>query len=375
MDFHSVWAVPDAQVAAGRMPGYVAAVHAGGRTEVRCGGRTAVEPDSAPMREDTLFRIASLTKHVAAVLALTLVADGTIGLADEVAPWLPELAEPRVLVTPDAPLTDTVPATRPITVRHLLTMTIGWGAILDPTPLQGALLAGRLFPGPLPRPMTGDEYLARLAALPMAFQPGDGWLYDTGTDVLGVLLARATGRPTADLVAERVTGPLGMTDTTFGTSEVDRLATAYRPTDDGLAVLDPPDGGFARPPAFTALSSGLVSTVGDLLRFYRAMADGGAPVLSPDLLALMTADALTDEQRRQAEPIVGAGASWGLATSVDVEAARPGQMPGRWGWNGGTGTTAYVDPGRGTVGVLLTQRALMDPLDGFDAFWAAVAGG
>jgi CubicO group peptidase (beta-lactamase class C family) len=247
--------------------------------------------------------------------------------------------------------------------------------ILDPTPLQAALLAGELFPGPLPTPMTGDEYVARLAALPMAFQPGEGWAYDTGTDLLGVLLARATGRPTADLVAERVTGPLGMTDTTFGTSEVDRLATAYRPADDGLVVFDPPDGAFARPPVFTALSSGLVSTVGDLLRFYRAMADGGAPVLSPDLVALMTADALTDEQRRQAAPIVGAGASWGLATSVDVDAVRPGQSPGRWGWNGGTGTTAFVDPARGTVGVLLTQRAMADPLDGFDAFWAAVADG
>lgn len=220
--FERIWAVPEARLADGAIPGYAAAVRIGGRTEVRCGGRTAVEPDAPPVREDTLFRIASLTKPMGGALTLSLVEDGILGLDDPAARWLPEMADPRVLERPDAPLHRTVPATRPITVRHLLTMTCGWGAILSDTPLRAALADRRVAPGPLPPPMSGDEFVARLAELPLAFQPGEGWLYDTGTDVLGVLLERATGTPLAALMAERVTGPLGMANTTFGAANAER---------------------------------------------------------------------------------------------------------------------------------------------------------
>jgi len=103
------------------------------------------------------------------------------------------------------------------------------------------------------------------------------------------------------------------------------------------------------------------------------MADGGESVLSAESVALMTADALTEAQREQARPIVGAGGSWGLGTGVNLESAEPGMAPGRWGWDGGTGTSARVDPARGTVGVILTQRAMTGPRDGFDDFWRAVA--
>jgi CubicO group peptidase (beta-lactamase class C family) len=371
--FDHIWLVPDAQVASGRIPGYVGAVRIGGRAEVRAGGRMAVETGSAPMSEDTLFRIASITKPMGGALALSLIQDGVLALDDPVARWLPELASPRVLVSPGAPLDQTTEAQRPITVRHLLTQTAGWGAVLERSPLQTAMLEQGLFPNPLTPPMSGDEFVARLAGLPLAFQPGDGWLYDTSTDVLGVLLTRATGKPLSDLLAERVTGPLGMTDTSFWAADPGRLATAYRSGPDGLEVLDPPDGGFASPPPFEELSSGLVSTASDVLRFFCAMADGGAPVLRPESVALMTANALTDAQRRQALPIVGPGGSWGLATAVDVEAAEPWMAPGRWGWTGGTGTTAHADPVRGTVSVLLTQRAMTSPLGGFGDFWTAVA--
>jgi CubicO group peptidase (beta-lactamase class C family) len=368
-----IWEVPDAQVASGRIPGYAAAVRVRGQVEVHAGGRMAVETDSAPMGADTLFRLASVTKPIGGALTLSLVQDGVLALDDPIARWLPEAASPRVLVTPDAPLDRTTEVQRPITVRHLLTMTSGWGAVLAQTPLQTAMLERGVFPGPLTPEMSGDEFVARVADLPLAFQPGDGWLYDTGIDVLGVLLARATGKPLSELVAERITGPLGMTSTTFWTPDVDRLTTAYRPGPDGLEVLDPPNGVFARSPSFEELSSGLVSTASDTLRFFCAMADGGGPVLTAGSVALMTADALTDVQRRHAVPIVGPGGSWGLGTGVDVEATEPWMAPGRWGWDGGTGTTAHVDPTRDTVGVLLTQRAMTSALDGFDDFWAAVA--
>jgi CubicO group peptidase (beta-lactamase class C family) len=252
-------------------------------------------------------------------------------------------------------------------------MTSGWGAVLEQTPLQAAMMERGVYPSPLIPPMSADEFVARVADLPLAFQPGEGWLYDTGLDLLGVLLARATATPLSALVAEHVTGPLGMSSTGFGTSEVNRLATAYQPGPDGLEVLDPPDGAFARPPGFEELGSGLVATAPDVLGFLCAMADGGEPLLRTDAVAMMTADALTDAQRDQALPIVGPGRSWGLGTGVDVEAVQPWMAPGRWGWDGGTGTTARVDPTRDIVGVLLTQRAMTGALDGFDDFWAAIA--
>ena len=198
-------------------------------------------------------------------------------------------------------------------------------------------------------------------------------MYETGIALLGILLARATGRSLSELVAERITGPLGMASTSFQASDPARLATAYMPGPDGLAVLDPPDGTFAAPPPFEDMSGGLVSTAPDVLRFFTAMADGGAPVLTADEVAQLTADALTDVQRRSAQTFLDEGESWGLGVGVDIAAVRPWQAPGRWGWTGGTGTTAYVDPTRDVVAVLLTQRAMTSPLDGFDDFWTAVA--
>lgn len=368
-----LWDVQDAQVASGRIPGYVAAIRIAGQTYVHAGGRRAMEPDAPPMDEQTLFRIASISKPIAGALALTCIHDGVLTLDDPIARWLPELAHPRVLLTPDGPLDRTTEATRPVTVRHLLTMTSGWGAVMQSTPLQAAMFERGIFPSSMPPAGTRDEYLAHVAALPLAFQPGEGWLYDTGINLLGILLARATGTPLPELLAERVTGPLGMTSTSFWTSESDRLATAYRPGPQGLDTLDPPNGAYSRPRDFERLGGGLLSTGPDVLRFFTALADGGSPVLTPDEVALMTTPALTDEQLRDAEPIVGPGASWGLATGVDTASAFPWMTPGRWGWTGGSGTTAYVDPSRDLVAILLTQREMTGPRDGFEDFWAGAA--
>ena len=252
-----IWQVLDELVAAGRFPGYVAAVRIRGQVEVHVGGRMAVEPEGPAMAQDTLFRIASLTKPIGAALTFNLIQDGLLALDDPIARWLPEAANPQVLRAPDGPLDDTTPAVRPITVRHLLSMTSGWGVGVRATPLRDAMLERGVHPGPLPPDISGDEFVARVAGLPLAFQPGQGWLYDTGMDVLGVLLPRAAGRPLSELMAERVTGPLGLESTGYWTSQVERLATAYRPTPDGLDVLDPPDGLSSRPPRFEELSSGL----------------------------------------------------------------------------------------------------------------------
>src|SRR5689334_14749349 len=307
-----VWQVLDEQVAAGRMPGYAAALRVRGQVAVRVGGRTAFEDDAPPMRDDTLFRIASLTKPMGGALTLSLVADGVLAWDDPIGRWLPEAARPRVLESPDAPLDHTVPVERPVTVRDLLAGTSGWGVIMEQTPLQAAMVERGVFPGPLHPGLSGDEFVARVAELPLAFQPGAGWLYETGISLHGILLERATGKSLSELFAERVTGPLGMTSTGFRAVDPGRMCTAYIPGPDGPTVPTPPAGGYAAPPPFERLSGGLVSTVGDVLTFYAAMAYGGAPVLTADEVALMTADALTDAQRRSAQTFLDEGESWGL---------------------------------------------------------------
>jgi len=367
-----VWELLDGQVAAGRMPGYVAALRVRGQVAVRASGRTALGDTAPPMRDDTLFRIASITKPMGGALTLALVRDGVLALDDPIRRWLPEAAAPRVLVAPDAPLDRTTAAEQPVTVRDLLTGTSGWGIVMEQTALQAEMIRRGVFGSPVHRDLTADEFVARVTSLPLAFPPGTGWMYETGIDLLGVLIVRATGRSLAQLFTERITGPLRMASTGF-LGAPDRLATAYIPDGDALAVLDPPDGTFAVPPPFEELGSGLVASAPDLLRFFTAMADGGAPVLTADEVALLTADALDEVQRKSAQTFLDEGESWGLGVAVDVEAVRPWQAVGRWGWTGGTGTTAYVDPARDVVAVLLTQRAMTGPLDGFDAFWTAVA--
>ncbi len=364
MSFDDIWRVADRRVASGRIPGYVGAVRVRGHVEIRAAGRTAVEPGSAPMTADTQFRIASVTKPMGGALTLSLVEDGLLGLDDEVARWAPELASPSVLVDPVGALDQVVPAVRPVTIRHLLTLTCGWGVGLEQSPLHAAMTERGVFPNPMGHAVTGDEFLARVGSLPLVFQPGEGWRYETGMNLLGLVLERALGRSLDALIAERITGPLGMTDTAFS-GAADRLAAAYGGDGDGLALLDPPDGKFARPPGFASLSGGLVSTAGDVLRFYSGMADG--ELLSDASRAAMTSDALTPAQRAAApEPFLGPGVTWGLGTGVELET-------GGWGWAGGTGTSAWVDPSRDTVAVLLTQRAMAGPDDGHDDFHAAVA--
>jgi CubicO group peptidase (beta-lactamase class C family) len=322
----------------------------------------------------TLFRIASLSKPLGGALALTMIRDEVLGLDDEVARWLPELGSPRVLREPGAPLDDTVEAVRPILVSDLLGMTAGFGLLLGDSPLRRAMAASELIPGPFPPPLSHDEFMARLGALPLALQPGEGWLYHTAADALAVLLARAGGRPCAELLRARITGPLGMADTAFFASEPTRLATAYMPRPSGLELLDPPGGVFSRPPQFEALGSGVVSTLPDYLGFLTMLATGGGPVLDPAQVSQMGSDQLDQGQRDCAQGFIGPGRSWGLMVEVQLEDNDSELTRGMFGWMGGCGTTAYVDPGRRLAGALFTQRAMetSHATAVFKAFWRAV---
>lgn len=365
----------------GTLPGYVAAVSIDGNRQFCCEGRLGLavnaragEPAPAEIGVDAIFRVASLSKLVAAAVTLSVVADGIVSLDEPVATWLPELASPQVLRRIDGPLTDTVAATRPIVVSDLLTMTCGFGLVLAPGPLLDALKQQGLMPGPFAPPFSGDEFMRRLGRLPLAIAPGSGWLYHTGIDALSVLLARAAGRPISELLRARIAGPLQMRDTAFFTDQLHRLTTAYRPTPAGLEVLDLPRGRLSRRPRFEAFGSGLVSTAPDFLSFLECLLDDGGAVLSADAVTLMRTDRLDDRQRASVTPIVGEGRSWGLGGEVVLRREQTAVQAGGFGWMGGTGTTAYIDPERRLAAVLMTQRAMESsrPPTSFVRFWDAV---
>lgn len=197
-----------------------------------------------------------------------------------------------------------------------------------------------------------DEWIARLGSLPLMAQPGERWLYNTGAQVLGVLCRRAADASSyAEVLRTRIFDPLGMTRTSFSTTEASRLATAYADTPAGLTVWDAPDGKWSRPPAFEDGAAGMVSTVDDLLAFARMFLHDGAPVLSHTSVTEMTRDQLTPAQRQGQEAFLGER-SWGLCQSVVVS----GDRAGAFGWDGGLGTSFLVDPLRDLIVIVLTQR-------------------
>jgi CubicO group peptidase (beta-lactamase class C family) len=351
-------AVARSHIGPGAVPGLVALVAHRDQVHVEVQGDLTV--GGPPVSRTSLFRIASTTKPITAVAVLSLVGDGLLGLDDPVERWLPELAAPRVLRRVDGPLDETEPAARPITVRDLLTFTHGFGMAVEmfmaPAPWPVVRAADELHlatfgpPDPEEQP-DPDTYIAALGSLPLMAQPGDRWLYNTGASVLGVLASRVAGEPFADVLGSRVFAPLGMSDTAFFTTDTDRLATAYAPTPDGLAVWDPPAGKWSRPPPFGDGAAGLVSTVDDLLALARMLLRGGAPVLGRDAVTQMTTEQISATQRRAAAGFL-ADRSWSFCQSVVTE----GPRAGAFGWDGGLGTSWLVDPRRDLVVVVLTQR-------------------
>jgi CubicO group peptidase (beta-lactamase class C family) len=355
-------------VSNGTVPGAVALVAHGDRAEVRAVGAADVDGTS-PMSRDSIFRIASITKPITAAAALMLADDGRIAPDDPVGRWLPELASPVVVRTPASPVDDVVPAARTITVADLLTFRAGYGFPSDFTLPAVSLLFSELKQGP-PQPQlvaAPDEWMAALSRIPLLHQPGEAWLYNTCSDILGVLVARVSGRPFPEFLAERLFGPLGMTDTGFEVpaGQLGRVASYYRAGPaGGLELVDPPAGQWSSAPAFPSGAGGLVSTVGDWSRFGRLLLAGGSAggrqLLSAESVRQMTTDHLTPAQR-DASRLFLEGQGWGFGGSVDVAAIDPWNVPGRYGWVGGTGTAAHITPATGAVSILLTQVEMSGP--------------
>ena len=353
----------------GVMPGVVTLVSRRGEVRVDAIGTKAFG-DSDPMRRDTIFRVASVTKPIVAAAAMILVEECALRLDEPVDQWLPELADRRVLRAIDSPLDDTVPANRPITLRDLLTFRLGIGSVMvfpPRYPIQQAMAEAGVGPGPALPAHTPDELMKRFGSLPLVHQPGEGWLYDSGSDILGVLISRATGTSLEAFLRERIFAPLGMNDTSFSVpeSKLDRLATCYwtDPETETLEVFDGVDDSrWASPPVFESGAGGLVSTVDDLLAFGEMMLKGGKygseRILSRRSVEVMTTDQITPEQKVVSSFFPGFWDShgWGFGVSIVTRRDDLAATPGRYGWDGGYGTSWYVDPEEELIGILMTQR-------------------
>jgi CubicO group peptidase (beta-lactamase class C family) len=366
-------------VAAGLVPGLVLGMGRGDDVHIDAIGTPAVG-GTEPIRPDAIFRITSMTRPVTAVATLMLVERGKLGLDEPVDRLLPELAGRRVLRRLDGPVDDTMPADRPVTVRDLLTFRAGFGMILAPPdeyPILAAEQALELSSVGPPTPVTPhgpDEWLRRMGSLPLMDQPGAQWRYNTGSQILGVLVARAAGQPTAAFYREHIFEPLGMNDTGFSVpaNEVHRLVPCYWQSDGVLAPFDD-EAAWTRPRVFTDAGAGLVSTIGDYLSFGQMLlasgVHGGVRILAPELVAAMTTDQLTRGQRETAGPILD-GRGWGFGLSIIDPPERTG-LKG-YGWNGGFGTAWANDPAEGLVAVLATQVLAAPGSSSVEAdFWSA----
>src|SRR5499427_2927961 len=330
-----------ARVEKGELPGLVTVVARGDEARFDAIGTMAFD-GAEPVRPDTIFRIASLTKPILAAATMMLVEDGALALDEPVDRLLPELAGRRVLRHVDGPLDDTVPARRPIAVEDLLTFRMGHGILTEPTfdpPFPIVQAAGELqlvLGAPDPRtPHDPDRWIERFGTLPLMYQPGERWQYNTAALVLGVLVARAAGQPLEALLGARLFEPLGMRDTGF-----------WMPADR-----------TSRLPTFPSGAGGLVATGADYLTFARLLLSGGVHLgkrlLSERSVEAMTTNHLTPEQIAGGGILLG-GSGWGYGMAVTV-APDAVSSPGRYGWSGGYGTTWFNVPSRRLIAIALTQ--------------------
>ncbi len=316
-----------------------------------------------PMQRDTIFRIASMTKPVTIAASMSLIEEGKLALTDPVAKWLPELSDMRVLREPTGPLDNTEPAQRLITIDDLMTHRSGLAynfSVLGPLSRAYSRMRFR---------QHQDRWLAELAELPLAHQPGTRLTYSHATDVLGIALSRIEGKSLTDVLRERIFAPLGMADTGFSVSTDGRrrAATMYKLDSDYVLTHDVMGPAPITDPPFCTGGAGLWSTVDDYLKFARMLLDGGTldgtRVLSEESVRLMRTDRLTDEQKRQ--PFLGMpywiGRGFGLNLSVVTDPAKSQQLFGPGGvgtfnWPGAYGTWWQADPSANLILIYLIQN-------------------
>ncbi|WP_163864250.1 serine hydrolase domain-containing protein [Myxococcus eversor] len=349
--------VIDQALADQRIVGAVVIVAKDGEVLYRRAAGFADRETKKPLREDAVFRLASMTKPLVSVAALALVDQGKLSLEDPVTKWLPTF-RPKL---PDGrePV---------ITVRHLLTHTAGLMYGFN-QPVPGPYQKARVSDGlDNPPGLTLEENLRRLATVPLSSEPGEKWAYSVATDVLGAVVASAGGAPLPQVISRLVTQPLGLKDTGFRVGDVSRLATPYvdgepvpvrmDKTHDipfGAGVVHYTPGRALDSRAFPSGGAGMVGTASDYVKFLEALRKGGAPVLKQNTVEQLGSIHVGPESRPQ-----GPGWGWGLASAVliDPVQAHSPQSAGTWQWGGAYGHNWFVDPRSGITVVALTNTAL-----------------
>jgi len=333
-----------------------------------------VMDEGKPMRADTIFRIASMTKPITSVAVMILLEEGRILLNDPLSKYLPEFKNPQVLVSdgPGEGQFHLVPAKREITIRHLLNHTSGitygfWGR----PHLYPLYTKAGISDGLVQTEGTIAEGVAKIARMPLMNQPGEAWEYGLNTDVLGHLVEVVSGMPLDQFFAERIFKPLGMVDTYFflPESKLPRLAAVYTPNEQGgLRRLS--DGSvkmgyelfsaswhYKGPRTYFSGGAGLVSTAADYLRFLQMLLNGGeldgVRLLGPRTVELMTRNQIGDLDVFLRSP----GYKFGLGFAVLADPEKSGRIEsrGEYNWGGFFYTRFWVDPREGLIGIMLPQ--------------------
>ncbi|BDE06013.1 hypothetical protein WPS_12890 [Vulcanimicrobium alpinum] len=349
----------DRALAERRIVGTVVVVAQGGAIVYERAAGFADREARSPVRMDTLFRLASLTKPIVSAAALALVDRGVLALDDLVARRLPAFAPHAI--DGSAP---------PITLRHLLTHTAGlrYGFLQPPgSAYERAGISDGLDQPALPL----DENLRRIASVPLQRQPGTRWEYSLATDVLGALLAATAGASLPDVVETFVTGPLELRDTAFAVRDVARLAVPYADDFPEPRRMREPDavpfvtgGGMLRfsparafaPGAYPSGGTGMVGSARDLVRFFEAIRTDGAPILTPERARAMTSNQIGDLAVDLSGP--GFGFGFGAAIVLDPAAARTPLSRGAFRWGGVYGNHWFVDPARQRTLVSLSNTSV-----------------
>jgi CubicO group peptidase (beta-lactamase class C family) len=343
-----------ADVESGRIPGAVLLIARNGKIASLDALGYQERRSQTPMKADSIFRIASMSKPITSVAIMILAEEGKLDIGAPVAQYLPEFKEVKVGVDNAAPK-------RPMTVQDLLRHTSGLTyGIFGNSPVDQLYKKSNMFAS-----KSLAEMVAAIARLPLAHQPGEAWEYSVSTDVLGRIVEVVSGMELDQFVAARITGPLRMTDTGFylNASQAARLARADSAT--MLSGTDP----TAKPAVFSG-GGGMLSTAGDYARFCQMMLNGGeldgVRILSPKTVALMTSDQLPPAAERHTAvatlldsfgPTPEMGTSFGLGFAVRTDPGRnpvPGSV-GDFSWAGITGTYFWVDPKEKLVTVLMIQ--------------------
>jgi len=353
-------------IGAGIVPGAVALIARNGKIVLHEALGFRDREANAPMKLDTMFRIASMTKPLTSVAAMMLAEEGKLIIADPVARYLPEFADLKVLVDSDNAATlVTEPCRRPMTVQDLLRHTSGltYALLTGPHLKQAYIDAGI---GNLQH--TNAEFTAKLGKLPLAYQPGTTWQYGFSTDVLGRVVEVVSGMALDDFIEQRICGRLGMSNSGF--NAVDAARAAEPQIDPATSKRPPMLREATVKPAWISGGSGLMSTAADYLRFCQMLLDGGAlgdtRLLSPATVALMASDHLAPDighgpQMRAMfgalAPVPENGLGFGLGFAVRNDAGRcalPGSV-GDYSWSGVSGTYFWIDPREQLIAVLMMQ--------------------